>query len=133
LADAVALVADITALTYAIALIRAPAPPAPMFDPFVEDQPFNLASRAGSQAYTNISAAFNNKDVWVAMYLPFHPLSHVDGIKLFKKLTTFTTVASLQLSLLSFNSILEFNPFDHAFDVPTINTKLMNLLTLATT
>jgi len=52
LADAVALVADITALTYAIALIRAPAPPAPMFDPFVEDQPFNLASRAGSQAYT---------------------------------------------------------------------------------
>ena len=59
--------------------------------------------------------------------------THADRITLFKKLTTFTTVASLQLSLLSFNSILEFNPFDHAFDVPTINTKLINLFTLATT
>jgi len=59
--------------------------------------------------------------------------THADGIALFKKLTTFTTVSSLQLSLLSFNSILEFNPFDHTFDVPTINTKLMNLFMLATT
>lgn len=59
--------------------------------------------------------------------------TYVNGITLFKKLVTFTKVLSLQLSLLSFNSILEFNPFDHAFDVPTINTKLIILFTLATT
>ena len=62
--DAATLAAAITALTNAIALIRAPAPPAPVFDPFTEDQPFNLASRAGGQAYTNISAALNDEDVW---------------------------------------------------------------------
>ena len=58
--------------------------------------------------------------------------TYADEIILFKKLTTFTTVALLQMSLLSFNSILEFNPLYHAFDVPTINTKLMNLFTLST-
>ena len=35
-----------------------------MFDPFIEDQPFNLASRAGDQAYTSISAALKDEDVW---------------------------------------------------------------------
>lgn len=56
-----------------------------------------------------------------------------DGVDLFKKLTKFTMVASLQLSLLSFNPILEFNPFDHKFNITTINTKLMNLFVLSTT
>jgi len=49
-------------------------PPAPVFDPFVEDQPFNLSSRAGDQAYTNTSAAFNHEDVWdgnVSNFLSF--------------------------------------------------------------
>ena len=56
-----------------------------------------------------------------------------DGIALFNKLTTFTTIASYQLSLLSFDNILSFNPFDHDFNIPTINTELINLFTLATT
>ena len=37
---------------------------------------------------------------------------HEDGIGLFKQLTTFTTVAFLQPSMLSFTSILNFNPID---------------------
>ena len=217
MADAAALKAAITALKNVIAPIQTPAPSAPVFDPFVEDQPFNLANCAGNQAYTNISAALNDKDMWngnissfpsfiVALRLrveegkrnttaphgiltingnnilsDYHSIKdalievarmtwtdnraiqnscamfqcikssirgsiwdtiftqsgnipmHADGNTLFKKLTTFTTVASLQLLLLSFNSILEFNHFDHAFNVPTINTKLMNLFTLAAT
>ena len=59
-------------------------------------------------------------------------LTHSDGIALFKKLTTFTTVASLQLSILSFQNILEFNPFDWEFNIPAINKKLIHLFTLAT-
>ena len=38
--------------------------------------------------------------------------THSDGTALFKTLTGFTTVASLQLSMLSFQNILEFNPVD---------------------
>lgn len=56
-----------------------------------------------------------------------------DGPTLFKKLTTFTMVASTQLSMLSFKHILEFDPSAHAFNIPTINTKLIHLFVLATT
>jgi hypothetical protein len=56
-----------------------------------------------------------------------------DGLALFKKLTTFTMVASTQLSMLSFKNILEFDPSEHAFNIPTINTKLIHLFVLATT
>ena len=56
-----------------------------------------------------------------------------DGITLFKKLTTFTSVASLQLSILSFNNITNFNPFDWNFSIPIINSKLLHLFILATT
>ena len=56
-----------------------------------------------------------------------------DGVALFKKVTTLTTVSSLQLSLLSFNNILNFNPVDHGFNIPILNSKLLHLFVLATT
>jgi hypothetical protein len=56
-----------------------------------------------------------------------------DGPTLFKKLTTFTMVASLQLSMISFKNILDFDPADHKFNIPTINTKINHLFVLATT
>jgi len=61
-----------------------------------------------------------------------HP-SNTDGIALFKKLTTFTTVASLQLSLLLFNSIISLNPLELDFNISLINTKLIQLFVLCTT
>jgi len=56
-----------------------------------------------------------------------------DRIKLFKLLTSFTTTASLQLSMISFNNILHFNSALHKFSIPTIKSKLINLVMLATT
>jgi hypothetical protein len=45
-----------------------------------------------------------------------------------------TTLSSLQLSIISFNQILQFDPVIHHFNVPTtINTKLSHLFTLAMT
>ena len=38
--------------------------------------------------------------------------SHKDGVALFKPITTFTSISSLQLSMLSFNNNLTFNPHD---------------------
>ena len=61
-----------------------------------------------------------------------HP-NNTDRNSLFKKLTNFTMVASLQLSLLSFNSIIGLNPLDFKFDISLINTKLMQLFVLCTT
>ena len=214
-ANAAALAAAITALTNDIALIRPPAPTAAVFDPFQEDQPYNLASRSGFQAYKDMSAPLD--EIWdgtVAAFPSFvvslrlraeegkwnaasphgiltvdgqdilkdyHSITDTqveaaqvaridtraiqnaacmykcikssikgdirdtiftqigniptiaDGVALFKKSTTFTSVASLQLSMLSFNSILSFNPFEHSFNIPTINSKLMHLFVLATT
>ena len=63
MADAATLAVAITALTNAIALIQASARYAPVFDPFIEDLPFNLASRACDQAYTSISDALKDEDV----------------------------------------------------------------------
>jgi hypothetical protein len=56
-----------------------------------------------------------------------------DGPTLFKMLTTFTMVASVQLSMLSFNKILSMDPAVYAFNIPKINTKLNHLFVLATT
>ena len=58
---------------------------------------------------------------------------HEDGIALFKKFTTFTTISFVQLTLISLENILSFNLFDCKFHIPTINTKLINLFGLATT
>jgi hypothetical protein len=60
-------------------------------------------------------------------------LTTEDGPTLFKKLTAFTMVASLQLSMLSLKIILEIDPAVHKFHIPTINTKLNHLFVLATT
>jgi len=59
--------------------------------------------------------------------------THTDGQELFKHLTAFTTVATLQLSLLSFTRILEFNPSNYKFNIVEINSWLMHLFVLATT
>ena len=59
--------------------------------------------------------------------------ANTDGPSLFKKLTSFTSVASLQLSLLSFNTVTALNPFDYDFNISAINTKLMQLFVLCTT
>ena len=59
--------------------------------------------------------------------------THEDGIALFKKIATFTTVTSLQLSMLSFNNILNFNPFDYKFNTHVIHRKIIHLFILATT
>ena len=56
-----------------------------------------------------------------------------DGPSLFKLLTSFTTISSLQLSMLAFRQILDFDPAVHEFKIATINTKLNHLFVLATT
>ena len=56
-----------------------------------------------------------------------------DGPTLFKRLTTFTMAASLELSMMAFKDILEFDPSTYKFNVPSINTKLAHLFVLATT
>ena len=220
--DNAALAAAILALTNVIATMRQPAPaPTPVFDPFDSTKPFDLSTRAGSTAYSTISAPLD--EVWdghvatfpsfiVALRLrseegkwnatapqgiltfptgttgvsnniltDYHSVTdaqietardartdqraiqnakamfkcikssikgalkdtiftqignmptHSDGNTLFKTLTSFTTVASLQLSMLSFQNILDFNPFDWEFNIPVINGKLIHLFTLATT
>ena len=58
--------------------------------------------------------------------------THNDGVALFKQITSFSTVASVQLSMLSFQNILNFDVTEHNFDIPTINSKLCSLFTLAT-
>ena len=218
-ANMIAMTAAITALTNMIATIRAPARPPPVHDPVQEDIPFDLSTRAASQAYTEICAPL--KDEWDGHVETFPsfivslqdraaegkwnaaapngiltfgtaPAEHniltnyhsvtdaaitaahtarrdiraiqnstamfkcikasikgtlrdtiftqsgnlpanTDGPTLFKKLTSFTSVASLQLSLLSFNTITSLNPFDYAFNISSINTKLMQLFVLCTT
>ena len=42
---------------------------------------------------------------------------HEDSISISKQLTTFTTVASQQLSMLYFTDILNFNPIDFKFKI----------------
>ena len=59
--------------------------------------------------------------------------THEDGPSLFKLLTSFTTISSLQLSMLAFRQILDFDPAEHNFKIATVNTKLNHLFVLATT
>ena len=56
-----------------------------------------------------------------------------DGPSLFKLLTSFTTISSLQLSMLAFRQILDFDPAAHEFKIATVNTKLNHLFVLVTT
>ena len=60
-------------------------------------------------------------------------LPHEDGGAFVKKLTNFTTVASLQLSIILFSDILHFNPCNYDVNISAINNKLLNLFILATT
>jgi hypothetical protein len=60
-------------------------------------------------------------------------MTEADGPCFFKKMLSFTTVSSLQLSMMSFNQILQFDPALHQFSVPTINKTLNHLFVLATT
>ena len=59
--------------------------------------------------------------------------NHEDGIALFKLLTTFTTVALSQLSTISFQNTLRFNPHNFNYSIPTINAKLLHLFVLSST
>lgn len=224
-----ALADAITALTAALANLQHPQPPAPpnapqqnvaaLLDPFDSDQPFDLTSRSGSQAFTTASAPLDetwdgtiqtfpsflislrvraSEVKWDApppcgiltytihgiacnLFTKHHSISEAeleqartlrindrarqnakalykclkasitgdikatlfdqdgniplyeDGPLLFKKLTSFTIAASLQLSMLSFKQILEFSPAEHKFNIPMINTRLNHLFVLATT
>jgi hypothetical protein len=60
-------------------------------------------------------------------------MTEADGPSFFKQMLSFTTVSSLQLSMMSFNQILQFDPAFHQFKVPTINKTLNHLFVLATT
>ena len=60
-------------------------------------------------------------------------MTEADGPSFFKKMLSFTTISSLQLSMMSFNQILQFDPALHQFKVPTINKTLNHLFVLATT
>ena len=51
----------IAALTNAIAVLAPPPTPAAVFDPFVEDKPFDLSSRVGSQAFSEACAPLDQK------------------------------------------------------------------------
>jgi len=83
--------------------------------------------------YACIKSSING-DVKDTIFTQFANLpAHEDGVALFKQLTTFTTVASLQLLVLSFMNILQFSPFDFQFNIPVINSKLLHLFVLATT
>ena len=96
-------------------------------------------ARTGDRAIQNAKAMFqcikgsitgNLRDIIFNQYgnLP----THNDGIALFKQITTFSTVASIQLSMLSFQSILNFDPSSYDFNITTVNSKLCSLFTLAT-
>ena len=56
-----------------------------------------------------------------------------DGVALFHQLTKFTAIASLQLYTISLRKLLEFQPADYDFNIPTINKQLNHLFVLSTT
>ena len=100
MAYAAGLAAAITVLTNAIALIWAPAPPVPVFDPFLEEQLFNLSSRAGDQAYTNISA----KDMWEGNVSTFP--SCIVALRLRAEEGNWNTTAPHSILVINDNNIL---------------------------
>jgi hypothetical protein len=59
--------------------------------------------------------------------------THEDGNLLWKKITTFTVVASLQLSMMSLNSIITYEPAKDDFKISDINKNLNYLFVLART
>ena len=59
--------------------------------------------------------------------------AHEDGPSLFKELTGFTVVVSLQLPIVSQHQLLEFDPAAYKFHLSDINTKLSHLFVLAST
>jgi hypothetical protein len=99
-----------------------------------------VAARVNPRAVENTKAMYKcvkasiTRDLHATIFNQADTLPTMeDGPTLFKKLTTFTMVSSLQLSMLSFKMILEFDPSAHRYDIPTINTKLNHLFFLATT
>ena len=64
---------------------------------------------------------------------PGHILIHEDGIYLFHLITQYTAVSFLQLSNMSLQQILIFNPANSDFQIPNISTELISLFTLETT
>ena len=60
-ANMVAMTAAITALTNMIATIRAPARPPPVHDPVQSDVPFDLLTRAASQAYAELCSPLDDE------------------------------------------------------------------------
>jgi hypothetical protein len=56
-----------------------------------------------------------------------------DGVSFFFRLTQLTAVASLQLSMLSWKKIMEFDPTEYQFNIPVINTQLNELFIMAAT
>ena len=58
---------------------------------------------------------------------------HEDDVSLFKQLTAFLAASSLQLSIISFQNILNFDPFDFKFNIPVTNGKLIHLFVLVAT
>ena len=214
-----AMTAAITALPNTIATIRAPVRPPLVHDPVQSDVPFDLSTRAASQAYTELCSPLDDEwnghvetfpsfivslqecaaeGKWNAtaphgiidfgtapnthnILTSYHSVldadvatvlvarndirakqnstamfkcikssitctlrdtiftqagnfpANTDGPSLFKKLTSFTSVASLQLSLLSLNILTTLDPLDYDFYVSAIITKLMQLFVLYTT
>jgi len=60
--EAAALMTVLQALTNIIATMRAPAAPLPIFEPFSEDQPFNLTTSLGAQTFADVCKGF--KEPW---------------------------------------------------------------------
>lgn len=52
---------------------------------------------------------------------------------MFKRITTFTPVSSLQLSMLSLNNILIFDSHNYKYNIPVINSKIIHYFVLSTT
>ena len=217
--DAAALAAALQNLANAINTMQAAPParaaPTPVLDPFLSNDPFDLASRAGSTAFTTACSKLDDtwdgtaekfpafvialrvravEANWVAaaprgittiagknLLTDYHSITDTeieldraartndraiqnskamyrcikssitgdlratlldqaatttpveDGPTLFKKLTKYTMMSTSQLMLQSLRSILDFDPAEHDFSIPTINTKLNHLFMLATT
>lgn len=59
--------------------------------------------------------------------------AHEDGPLLFKQLTTYTSMATLNLTIISLNQISSLDPAKYDYNIPNINTHLGHLFVLAST
>ena len=98
------------------------------------------AARVDDRAKQNAKAMFRcikssiTGSIKTTIFGQFGNIStHEDGPTLFKKVTGFTPISSIQLSIASLQQIIDYNPADDNFEISTINTKLTNLFILATT